>query len=55
MFAVICSVYSGDIRFAQPNHIEIVPNGLEGIIPALERLKNGVSCVKLIAHPQEGV
>ncbi|KAI0719699.1 chaperonin 10-like protein [Fomitopsis betulina] len=43
---------SGDLK---PNHIEIVPNGLEGIIPALERLKNGVSCVKLIAHPQEGV
>ncbi|EPT02656.1 hypothetical protein FOMPIDRAFT_1143584 [Fomitopsis schrenkii] len=42
----------GDLK---PNHIEVVPSGLKGIIPALERLKNGVSCVKLIAHPQEGV
>ncbi|TFY61836.1 hypothetical protein EVJ58_g4274 [Rhodofomes roseus] len=41
---------NGDFK---PNHVEVVSNGLEGIIPALERLKSGVSCVKLVAHPQE--
>ncbi|KZT64345.1 GroES-like protein [Daedalea quercina L-15889] len=42
----------GDIK---PNRIEVVPNGLEGIVPALGKLKAGVSCVKLVAHPQETV
>ncbi|KAH9924837.1 chaperonin 10-like protein [Fomitopsis serialis] len=41
---------TGDLK---PNHVEVAPGGLEGIIPALEKLKNGVSCVKLVAHPQE--
>jgi len=38
----------------QPNKYEILPNGLEGIIGGLERMKNGqVSGTKLVAHPQE--
>ncbi|KAG1823602.1 GroES-like protein [Suillus subaureus] len=38
----------------QPNKYEVLPNGLEGIIEGLERLKLGqVSGVKLVAHPQE--
>jgi len=38
----------------QPNKYEVLPNGLEGIIGGLERLKNGqVSGTKLVAHPQE--
>ncbi|KAF5345156.1 hypothetical protein D9758_009641 [Tetrapyrgos nigripes] len=39
-----------------PNKVEELPNGLYGIADGLERLKNGaVSCVKLIAHPQDGL
>ncbi|OAX34298.1 GroES-like protein [Rhizopogon vinicolor AM-OR11-026] len=38
----------------QPNKYEVLPNGLEGIIGGLERLKNGqLSGTKLVAHPQE--
>lgn len=38
----------------QPNNVEVVPNGLEGIPDALDRLKaDKVSAAKLIAHPQE--
>ncbi|OJA21242.1 hypothetical protein AZE42_02527 [Rhizopogon vesiculosus] len=38
----------------QPNKFEILPNGLEGIIGGLERMKNGeVSGTKLVAHPQD--
>jgi len=38
----------------QPNQYEVLPNGLEGIIGGLERLKNGqVSGMKLVAHPQD--
>ncbi|KAG1821780.1 GroES-like protein [Suillus subaureus] len=38
----------------QPNKYEVLPNGLEGIIGGLERLKSGqVSGTKLVAHPQE--
>lgn len=43
------------ISLAQPNRFEVVPNGLEGIMAGLETLKKGVSCVKLIVHPQEGL
>jgi len=42
---------SGDL---QPNHTEIVPDGLSGIPKGLERLKdNEVSARKLVARPQE--
>jgi len=38
----------------QPNKYEVFPNGLEGIIGGLERLRSGqVSGTKLVAHPQE--
>ncbi|KAG1851617.1 chaperonin 10-like protein [Suillus subalutaceus] len=38
----------------QPNKYEVLPNGLEGIIGGLERMKLGqVSGTKLVAHPQE--
>ncbi|KAG1805076.1 chaperonin 10-like protein [Suillus plorans] len=38
----------------QPNKYEVLPNGLEGIIGGLERLRLGqVSGTKLVAHPQE--
>lgn len=38
----------------QPNNHEILPNGLEGIIGGLERMRLGqVSGTKLVAHPQE--
>ncbi|KAH9830787.1 chaperonin 10-like protein [Rhodofomes roseus] len=51
MFAELTEMLdNGDLK---PNHVEVVPNGLEGIVPALEKLKQGVSCVKLVAHPQE--
>ncbi|KAF5336272.1 hypothetical protein D9758_016047 [Tetrapyrgos nigripes] len=37
-----------------PNRVEILPGGLGGIAPGLERMKAGtVSGVKLVAHPQE--
>ncbi|KAH9894862.1 GroES-like protein [Cubamyces lactineus] len=37
-----------------PNKVEVLPNGLAGIPEGLERLENGqVSCIKLIARPQE--
>ncbi|KAJ7126157.1 chaperonin 10-like protein [Mycena epipterygia] len=36
------------------NRCEVLPNGLAGIPPALERMqKGGVSGVKLVAHPQD--
>ncbi|KAG2076352.1 GroES-like protein, partial [Suillus decipiens] len=38
----------------KPNKYEVLPNGLEGIIEGLERMKLGqVSGTKLVAHPQE--
>ncbi|KAG2145218.1 chaperonin 10-like protein [Suillus clintonianus] len=38
----------------KPNRYEVLPNGLEGIIEGLERMKKGqVSGSKLVAHPQE--
>ncbi|KAG2361297.1 GroES-like protein [Suillus spraguei] len=38
----------------KPNKYEVLPNGLEGIIGGLERIKLGqVSGTKLVAHPQE--
>lgn len=40
--------------FLQPNKIEVLPNGLAGIIDGLLRLENNqVSGYKLIAKPQE--
>ncbi|EKM51409.1 uncharacterized protein PHACADRAFT_263510 [Phanerochaete carnosa HHB-10118-sp] len=41
---------AGEIK---PNNIEVLPGGLVGILSGLERLKKGISAVKLIAHPQE--
>ncbi|KAF5344241.1 hypothetical protein D9758_012330 [Tetrapyrgos nigripes] len=39
-----------------PNRAEDLPNGLQGIVDGLEKMKSGaVSCVKLVAHPQEAV
>ncbi|KAH7887198.1 chaperonin 10-like protein [Phlebopus sp. FC_14] len=44
-------IEAGDII---PNRIEVVPGGLHGIVPGLERMKNDlVSGKKLIVHPQE--
>ncbi|TFY64053.1 hypothetical protein EVJ58_g2887 [Rhodofomes roseus] len=37
----------------KPNPVEVLPNGLQGIIAGLEKLKQGVSNVKLVGHPQE--
>ncbi|KAJ8586813.1 GroES-like protein [Rhizopogon salebrosus TDB-379] len=38
----------------QPNKYEVLPNGLEGIIGGLERMRNNqVSGMKLVAHPQD--
>ncbi|KAI0736269.1 chaperonin 10-like protein [Fomitopsis betulina] len=37
----------------KPNHVEVVPGGLEGIVDGLQKLKKGVSGVKLVVHPQE--
>jgi len=38
----------------QPNKYEVLPNGLEGIIGGLERMRNDqVSGTKLVAHPQD--
>ncbi|KAJ3521239.1 hypothetical protein NM688_g9042 [Phlebia brevispora] len=41
---------TGDIK---PNNVEVVPNGLAGIPAALEKLRAGVSALKLVARPQE--
>ncbi|KIJ68037.1 hypothetical protein HYDPIDRAFT_37606 [Hydnomerulius pinastri MD-312] len=39
-----------------PNQVEIVPGGLDGVVPGLERLKNNlVSGKKLVVHPRETV
>ncbi|KIJ39260.1 hypothetical protein M422DRAFT_175459 [Sphaerobolus stellatus SS14] len=38
----------------KPSPVEVLPNGLAGILPGLQRLEdNKVSAVKLIARPQE--
>ncbi|KAH9919389.1 chaperonin 10-like protein [Fomitopsis serialis] len=37
----------------KPNPVEVLPNGLHGIIAGLEKLKQGVSNVKLVGRPQE--
>ncbi|KZT00562.1 GroES-like protein [Laetiporus sulphureus 93-53] len=42
-------------RTIKPNRVKVLPNGLDGIIGGLEELKEGVSNVKLVAHPQEEV
>lgn len=41
---------AGEIK---PNNVEVLPGGLAGIPKGLERLKQGVSAVKLVARPQE--
>ncbi|PSR83376.1 hypothetical protein PHLCEN_2v5755 [Hermanssonia centrifuga] len=41
---------AGDIK---PNNVELVPNGLKGIPVALEKLRAGVSALKLVARPLE--
>ncbi|EKM58614.1 uncharacterized protein PHACADRAFT_207426 [Phanerochaete carnosa HHB-10118-sp] len=40
----------GEIK---PNRIEVIPGGLAGIPGALDRLKSGVSALKLAVRPQE--
>ncbi|KAI9463861.1 chaperonin 10-like protein [Boletus coccyginus] len=40
----------GDIK---PNHIEVLPGGLNGVVPGLKRLASGVSATKLIIRPPE--
>ncbi|OSX61003.1 hypothetical protein POSPLADRAFT_1034548 [Postia placenta MAD-698-R-SB12] len=37
----------------KPNRVEVLPNGLHGIILGLAKLREGVSNVKLVGHPQE--
>ncbi|KAH9924379.1 chaperonin 10-like protein [Fomitopsis serialis] len=39
----------------KPVPVEVVPGGLEGIPAGVEKVGKGVSCVKLVAHPQENV
>lgn len=53
--AVICSVFVTALMCCswQPNKVEVLPDGLEGIISGLHKLEKGVSNVKLVAHPQE--
>ncbi|EKM58626.1 uncharacterized protein PHACADRAFT_207435 [Phanerochaete carnosa HHB-10118-sp] len=43
---------SGAIK---PNNIEVLSGGLAGIPEGVERLKKGVSALKLVVHPQETV
>ncbi|VDB95722.1 unnamed protein product [Peniophora sp. CBMAI 1063] len=46
-------VESGDVK---PNHVEVLPGGLKGINPGVDRLEaKKVSGAKLVVHPQEGV
>lgn len=52
---VLYSVLTRTTYYPQPNPVEVLPNGLEGIIAGLEKLKQGVSNVKLVGHPQETV
>lgn len=43
-----------DVQCNQPNRVEVLPNGLNGIGEGLARMQaDKVSGVKLIAHPQE--
>lgn len=37
----------------QPNNIEVISHGLAGISAGLDRLREGVSAVKLVARPHE--
>jgi NADPH:quinone reductase-like Zn-dependent oxidoreductase len=51
---VTSAVTSADFSIPQPNPVEILPNGLEGIIDGLARMAaDKVSGKKLIAKPQE--
>ncbi|KAF7317588.1 GroES-like protein [Mycena kentingensis (nom. inval.)] len=47
---------AGEIK---PNRVEVLPGGLEGIVKGLDRWfiagEGGVSGVKLVGHPQEGL
>ena len=38
---------------SQPNHVEVLPGGLNGVVPGLKRLAAGVSATKLIVRPPE--
>lgn len=40
----------GEIK---PNPVEVLPHGLHGVVDGLQRLRQGVSNVKLVARPQE--
>ncbi|KAF8551071.1 medium-chain dehydrogenase/reductase like protein [Imleria badia] len=37
----------------KPNHVEVLPGGLNGVVPGLKRLAAGVSATKLIVRPPE--
>jgi len=37
------------------HRVEVLPNGLQGIITGVEKLSAGVSNIKLVTHPQETV
>ncbi|PCH39326.1 GroES-like protein [Wolfiporia cocos MD-104 SS10] len=39
----------------KPNRVEVLPNGLQGIVDGLKKLQAGISSIKLVAHPQETV
>lgn len=44
------------ISHFQPNRVEVVPGGLNGVVPGLERLRaDRVSGGKLVVHPQETI
>ncbi|KAH9841700.1 chaperonin 10-like protein [Rhodofomes roseus] len=37
----------------KPNPVEVIPDGIGGIVVGLQKLSKGVSCVKLVVNPQE--
>ena len=41
------------MTWLQPNNVEVLPGGLAGIPDGLEKLRKGVSALKLVARPQE--
>ncbi|KAI9463862.1 chaperonin 10-like protein [Boletus coccyginus] len=51
-FAITLTTWleKGEIK---PNHIEVLPGGLNGVVPGLKRLAAGVSATKLIIRPPE--
>ena len=53
-FSVSLPTYFVNSTFWQPNKVEVLPGGLEGIPDGLERLRNkGVSGVKLVVRPED--